>query len=56
MYLVGRGVNQSRVEAYKYFKLASSAENAALVKSDLSADELAEAERQLEEWLKAHPD
>jgi Sel1 repeat len=55
LYLDGHGVKQSRVEAYKYFKLCSCSSNLANVKSDMTPAEMAEAERQTEKWIKAHP-
>jgi TPR repeat protein len=55
LYLDGRGVKQSRVEAYKYFKLCSCSSYLANVKSCMTTAEIAEAERQTEKWIKAHP-
>jgi uncharacterized protein len=55
LYLDGHGVKQSRVEAYKYFKLSRFSSNLAEVKSDMTTAEIAEAERQTEKWIKAHP-
>ena len=55
LYLDGHGVKQSRVEAYKYFTLCSCSSNLAEVKSDMTTAEIAEAERQTEKWIKAHP-
>ena len=43
LYLDGHGVTQSRVEAYKYFKLCSCSSNLAAVKSDMTTAEIAEA-------------
>ncbi len=54
LYLDGHGVNLSRVEAYKYFKLAGSEDNLETVKSGMSASELAEAESQTQRWLRVH--
>ena|SRR5215472_3788583 len=56
LYQDGQGVQQSNMEAYKYFKLCSCSSNLANVKSDMAAAEITEAEKQTEEWIKAHPD
>jgi len=56
LYLDGRGVKRSRVEAYKYFKLSNSAVNLDIVKCRMTADEIARAERRAERWIEAHPD
>lgn len=56
LYLDGHGVKQSRVEAYKYFKLCRCSSNLADLTPDMTAAEIAEAERQTKEWIKAHPD
>ena len=55
MYLEGRGVKVKKIEAYKYFKVSGSA-NLASVISEMTPREIAEAERQAEQWLRAHPD
>jgi TPR repeat protein len=54
LYLTGHGVKQSRVEAYKYFKLGTASEYLSAVKSQMSEAEIAEAERQASEWLSSH--
>jgi TPR repeat protein len=56
LYLDGHGVKPSRVEAYKYFKLCSCSSNLDELKPEMTATEIAEAERQTEKWIKAHPD
>jgi uncharacterized protein len=56
LYLDGKGVARSRTEAYKFFRLSHSAFNLDIVKRAMTADEVAEAERQTELWLEAHPE
>jgi uncharacterized protein len=56
LYLDGNGVKPNRVEAYKYFKLSRHVSNLDIVKRTMTADEVAEAERQTELWLEAHPE
>jgi TPR repeat protein len=56
LYLDGKGVRRSRTEAYKFFKLSDSASNLDLVKRTMTPAEVAEAERQTELWLAAHPE
>src|SRR5579863_4033355 len=56
LYLEGLGVKQNYVEAYKYFKLGPGASNLRLVKTRMTAREVAEAERRTELWLRDHPD
>lgn len=56
LYLDGHGVKQSRVEAYKYFKLCRCSSNLADLKPEMTAAEISEAEKQTEKWIKAHPD
>jgi len=56
LYLDGRGVKRNGVEAYKYFRLSNSEVNLDAVRSSLTSDEIAEAERRAERWTEAHPD
>jgi TPR repeat protein len=56
LYLAGRGVNQSNVEAYMFFKLSAATTNLTTVKSKMTTDEVANAERKAMQWLEAHPD
>jgi len=56
LYLDGRGVEENRVEAYKYFKLSRSTENLAIVMRKMTSREIAQAEHETEQWLQANPD
>jgi TPR repeat protein len=55
LYSRGDGVKQSKVEAYKFFKLGLVSENIDSVKREMTKTEIAEAERQIELWITAHP-
>ena len=56
LYLDGKGVKRNFVEAYKYFKIAGSGRNLNIVKRSMTAAEVAEADRQTEQWVETHPD
>ncbi len=56
LYLDGRGVEQNKREAYKYFKLSNSDSNLASVKSCMTPEEINDAEHRVQQWLEAHPE
>jgi TPR repeat protein len=56
LYLAGRGVKQSNVEAYMFFKVSHTPENLAIAKACMSANEVSEAERRAMQWIHTHPD
>lgn len=56
LYLDARGVEQNRVQAYKYFKLGRNTENLAILMRKMTTTEIAEAEHETEQWRQMHPD
>jgi hypothetical protein len=57
MYEQGKGVERDYAEAYFWLSLSGNPLNRGNeVKVHLSADQLAEAERRIESWKRAHPD
>ena len=59
-YSIGRDVNQDLVNAHKWFNLAALKGNGAAreyradIARELSADQVADAQRKAREWLQAH--
>src|SRR5262249_1834481 len=56
LYLDGNGVRRDMIEAYKYFKVAGGERNLNFAKSRMTETQIAQAERQTEQWIEAHPD
>jgi hypothetical protein len=54
LHLEGKGVEQSRVEAYMYFQICCSSMDLEFLESEMTSEEIAQAQHQSDEWHRAH--